>query len=98
MSAAPPGTRTIHPITESEGSRRGQEFRSPSEDTMPKLGEHELGVMPDSGAETMTKYRLADMSGALNSITEMWDAGHPTSVNHVVFGRRGGVIVILRMR
>ena len=83
------------PITESEGSRRGQEFMSASEDTMPNLGEQKLGVVLDNGGETMIKYQIADVSRALNSITEICDAGHPDFGNHVTFGRRGGIVVNL---
>ena len=35
------------------------------------------------------------MSRALHSITEVCDAGHPDFGNHVIFGRRGGMIVNL---
>ena len=85
VSVAPPGMCPTYPITESEGSRRGQEFVSASEDTMPNLGEQKLGVVLDNGGETMIKYQIADVSRALNSITEMCDAGHPDFGNHVGF-------------
>ena len=95
VSVAPPGMCPTYPITESEGSRRGQEFMSASEDTMPNLGEQKLGVVLDNGGETMIKYQIADVSRALNSITEICDAGHPDFGNHVIFGRRGGMVVNL---
>ena len=79
VSVAPPGMCPTYPITESEGSRRGQKFMSASEDTMPNLGEQKLGV------ETMIKYQIADVSRTLNSITEICDAGHPDFGNHVIF-------------
>ena len=77
VSVAPPGMCPTYLITESEGSRRGQEFMSASEDTMPNLEEQKLGVVLDSGGETMIKYQIADVSRALNSIAEICDAGHP---------------------
>ena len=95
VSVAPPGMCPTYPITESEGSRRGQEFMSASEDTMPNLGEQKLGVVFDIGGETMIKYQIADVSRALNSITEICDAGHPDFGNHVIFGRRDGMVVNL---
>ena len=76
-------------------SRRGQEFMSASEDTMPNLGEQKLGVVLDGGGETMIKYQIADVSRALNLITELCDAGHLDYGNHVILGRRGGVVVNL---
>jgi len=48
VSVAPPGMCPAYPIEESEGSRRGQEFMSASEDTMPNLGERKLEVVLDS--------------------------------------------------
>ena len=78
-----------YPITESEGSRRDQQFMSASEDTMPNLGEQKLGVVLDNGGETMIKYQIADV------ITEICDAGHLDFGNHVIFGRRDGMVVNL---
>jgi len=78
------------PIEESEGSRRGPEYMSASEDTMPNLGERKLEGVLDSGRPIALKYQIADVSRALNAVTEICDAGH-----HVIFGRRGGVIVNL---
>jgi len=89
-SVAPPGMCPTYPIEESEGSRRGQEFMSASENTMPNLGEQKLEVVLDSGKATALKYQIADVSRALNAVTEICDAGH-----HVIFGRRGGMIVNL---
>jgi hypothetical protein len=57
-----------HPIEESEGSRRGQEFMSASEDTIPNLGEQKLNVLLDNGKETAIKYQIADVSRALNAV------------------------------
>ena len=37
VSVAPPGMCPTYPITESEGSRRGQDFMPASEDTMPNI-------------------------------------------------------------
>jgi len=95
VSVAPPGMCPAYPIAESEGSRRGQEFMSASEDTMPNLGEQKLEVVLDSGKSTSIKYQIADVSRALNAVTEICDAGHPDHGNHVIFGRRGGMIVNL---
>ena len=57
---------------------------------MPNLGEQKLEVVLDSGKATALKYQIADVSRALNAVTEICDAGH-----RVIFGRRGGVIVNL---
>ena len=63
---------------------------SASENAIPNLGERKLEVVLDSGKATALKYQIADVSRALNAVTEICDAGH-----HVIFGRRGGVIVNL---
>ena len=60
-----------------------------------ELGRAEAGVVLDNGGETMIKYQIADVSRALNSITEICDAGHADLGNHVIFGRRGGMVVNL---
>jgi hypothetical protein len=94
-SVAPPGMCPTYPIMESEGSKRGQEFVSASEDTIPNLGEQLLVVELDGGDESLLKYQIADVSRALNSITEICDGGHVDYGHHVVFGLRGGMIVNL---
>ena len=94
-SVAPPGMCPAYPILESEGSRRGQEFISASEHNLPNLGEQHLNVVLENNCETKIKYQIADVSRALNAVTEICDAGHPDYGNHVVFGRRGGMIVNL---
>ena len=68
---------------------------SASEDTIPNLGEQRLEVQLDGGEESLFKYQIADVSRALNSITEICEGGHADYGHHVVFGRRGGVIVNL---
>ena len=68
---------------------------SASEDTLPNLGEQKLEVVLDSGKSTAIKYQIADVSRALNEDTEICDSGHPDHGNHVIFGRRGGMIVNL---
>ena len=95
VSVAPPGMCPARPIVESEGSRRGQEFVSASEDTLPNLGEQKLSVVLDNDKETVVKYQIADVSRALNSVAEICDAGHPEYGNQVIFGRGGGEIVNL---
>ena len=92
---APPGMCPAYPIAESEGSRRGQEFMSASQDTMPTFGEQTLEVVLDSGKSTAIKYQISDVSHALNAATEICDSGHPDHGNLVTFGRRGGMIVNL---
>ena len=94
-SVAPPGMCPWHPIVESEGSKRGQEFVSASEDVLPNLGEQHLEVVMPNGRETAVNYQMADVSRALNSISEICDAGHPDFGHHVVFGRHGGMVVNL---
>ena len=84
-----------YPIMESEGSRRGQEFVCASENVVPNLGEQKLPVMMETGKKANIKYQIADVSRALNSISEICDAGHPEYGNHVIFGRHGGIIVNL---
>ena len=86
-SVAPPGMCPAYPIHESAGSLRGQEFMSASEDTLPNLGEQVLNVVMGDGKETSIKYAIADVSRALNAVTEICDHG-----NRVIFGRGGGVI------
>ena len=94
-SVAPPGMCPAYPILESEGSRRGQEFVSASEDVLVNLGEQKLNVELEDGEESLFKYQIADVSRALNSIAEICDGGHPDYGHRVVFGRRGGMILNL---
>ena len=89
-SVAPPGMCPTYPIEESEGSRRGQELMSASENTMPIWGEQKLEGVLDSGKPIALKYQIAGVSRALNAVTEICDAGH-----RVIFGKKGGVIVNL---
>ena len=86
-SVAPPGMCPAYPIHESEGSLRGQEFMSASEHELPNLGEQVLNVVMGDGKETSIKYAIADVSRALNAVTEICDHG-----NRVIFGRGGGII------
>ena len=95
VSVAPPGMCPAYPIEESAGSRRGQEFISASEDTIPNLGEQKLDVVLDSNRETAIKYQIADVSRALNSVAEICDSGHRDYGHQVVFGRKGGTIINL---
>ena len=91
VSVAPPDMCPTYPIMESEGSKCGQEFVSASQHTKPNLGEQMLNVVLDTQKEAQLKYQVADVSRALNSVSEICDAGH-----HVVFGRGGGIIVNLK--
>ena len=84
-----------YPIEESAGSKRRQEFVSASEDVIPNLGEQRMEIQLDSGEESLFKYQIADVSRALNSVTEICDGGHADYGHHVVFGRRGDMIVNL---
>jgi hypothetical protein len=86
-SVAPPGMCPSYPINESEASLRGQEFTSASEHDLPNLGEQVLQVVMEDGKETTLSYAIADVSRALNAVTEVCDQG-----NRVIFGRGGGVI------
>jgi hypothetical protein len=51
-----------------------------------------LDVILGNGKETAITYQIADVSRALNAVTEICDAGHPDYGNRVIFGRGGGVI------
>jgi hypothetical protein len=86
-SVAPPGMCPSYPINESEASLRGQEFTSASEHDLPNLGEQVLQVVMEDGKETTLSYAIADVSRALNAVTEVCDQG-----NRVIFGRSGGII------
>ena len=71
VGVAPPGISSTYPITGSQWSRGGQESTSTSEDTAPNLDEQHLGVVLDTGSETTLQYQSADVSRALNSMTEI---------------------------
>ena len=62
---------------------------------MLNLGEQKLNVVLDSNCEATIKYQIADVSRALNAVTEICDAGCTDFGNHVIFGRKGGMIVNL---
>ena len=59
VGVAPPGMCSTCPITGSQWSRGGRESTSTSEDTVPNLDEQTL------------QYQIADVSRALNSMTEI---------------------------
>ena len=50
---------------------------SASVDIIENLGEKVIDVVMDDGVETKVKYQSADVKRALNSISEICDAGDP---------------------
>ena len=62
---------------------------------MPNLGEQVLPVTTADGRETNVSYQLADVSRALNSVSEICDAGGEDG-QLVLFSKWGGQILNLQ--
>ena len=73
------------------GSKAGHSYVSTCGDVIPNLGEQVLDILTD-GKESKVKYQAADVSRALNSISEICDAGG-TDGQYVLFTKWGGTIL-----
>ena len=89
-SVAPASTGKHVPLVESEGSRRGQVYRSASGSCLPNKGQKSLAVVTNEGDEFRMTYQIADVTKPLMSVGAVTDAGDGT--NYVVFHRDGGWI------
>jgi hypothetical protein len=93
-SVAHPSMCPQYMVTPSAGSTVGQKYVSASGDVIANLGEQHLSVVTDDGMSSQIRYQSADVSRALNSVSEICDAGG-TDGQYVVFSRYGGVIMNL---
>ena len=91
-SVAHPSMSPQYEITPSAGSLAGQKYISASGDVIPNLGEQVLDVVMDDGNATKIKYQTCDVSRALNSISEICDAGGAEG-QYVLFSKWGGTIL-----
>ena len=78
-------------VRSSPGSRRRQGYVAASGDVIPNLGEQVLEVVTDGGNEGRVVYQSADVSRALNSVSEICDAGAATG-QYVLFTKWGGEV------
>ena len=91
-SVAHPSLCEAYEVTESVGSRAGQNYTSASGDVIPNLGEKVLDVVTEDGVESKVKYQAADVSRTLNSVSEICDAGGSGEGQYVLFTKWGGHI------
>ena len=93
-SVAHPSMCPQYPVTPSVGSKAGHSYTSASGDTIPNLGEKVLPVVTDDGRSTFVKYQSADVSRALNSVSEICDGGGEDG-QLGLFSKYGGQILNL---
>ena len=70
-SVAHPSMCPQYEVVPSVGSKAGHSYVSASGDVIPNLGEQVLDILTDECKEAKVKYQAADVSRALNSISEM---------------------------
>ena len=83
-----------YPVRPSAGSKAGQTFTSATGDEIPNLGEQVLPVVTADGRDALAKYQNADVSRALNSVSELCDGGGEDG-QLVLFSKFGGAILNL---
>ena len=93
-SVAHPSMCPQYPVRPSAGSKAGQSYTSASGDSIPNLGEQVLPIMTGDGRPGHIKYQSADVSRALNSVSEICDAGGDNG-QLVLFSKWGGQILNL---
>ena len=91
-SVAHPSVCPAYEVSESVGSKAGQNYTSASGDIIPNLGQKVLDVVSDDGRETKVRYQAADVSRTLNSVSEICDAGDPVNGQYVIFSKWGGYV------
>ena len=86
---APPELAPEVPVTESEGSRRGQKYTAAAAGgkALENLGEKNLDMFTDEGQGTNGTWQMVDVVRPLNSVRQICKQG-----NRVLFGLNGGVI------
>ena len=93
-SVAHPSMCPQYPVTPSVGSKAGQSYTSASGDDIPNLGEQVLPIVTGDGRHGHVKYQSADVTRALNSVSEICDAGGGNG-QMVLFSKWGGQILNL---
>ena len=93
-SVAHPSMCPQYPVKESVGSRAGHSYTSASGNTIPNLGEQVLPTVTCDGRNACIKYQSADVSRALNSVSEICDGGGNDG-QLVLFSKYGGQILNL---
>ena len=93
-SVSHPSMCPQHPTQSSPASRAGEGYTSASGDFLPCLGEKILPVMTLDGRYAKVKYQQADVSRALNSVSEICDGGGEEG-QLVLFSKHGGVVLNL---
>jgi hypothetical protein len=83
-----------YPVQPSPGSIAGESYTSASGDDIPCLGQQILPVVTADGREAQVQYQSADVSRALNSVSEICDGGGEEG-QLVLFSKWGGAILNL---
>ena len=76
------------PVTASRASAEGEHFKTASGVRLPNQGDRLVHGMDDVGRALTLKYAVADVTDALDSVSQICDAG-----NTVVFTSQGGYVV-----
>ena len=74
-SVAHPYMCPTYPVTATDASRAGASYTLAPGKDIPNLGEQVLNVVANDGRSEQVKYQLADVTKALNSVSEICDAG-----------------------
>ena len=90
-SVAHPAMCPQYQVMPSAGSKAGESYTSASGDDIPNLGQQVLNVRTFDGTNGQIKYQSADVTRALNSVSEICDAGGEQG-QVVMFDRWGGQI------
>lgn len=90
-SVAHPYIAHAYPVTATDASRAGASYTSASGNDIPNLGEQVLNVVANDGRSGQVKYQSADVTKALNSVSEICDAGGDDG-QIVMFNKWGGHI------
>ena len=75
-SVAPPTTCPHVPLTESVGSRVGQDYRTAGGERLRNKGQRHIQVWTDEGCTVGMTYQVADVTKPLNPVSKMCDAGN----------------------
>ena len=103
ITAVPPKTGKGYKAHESEASRKGVEYATAGNDTLPNLGEKFLAVMTKEGTLRGFRTQLADVTEPLESVRQLCTSKHcvlfglgPDDDQHLIVNKVTGEVNVLR--
>ena len=103
ITAVPPKTGKGYKAHESEASRKGVEYATAGNDTLPNLGEKFLAVMTKEGTLRGFRTQLADVTEPLESVRQLCTSKHcvlfglgPDDDQHLIVNNVTGEVNVLR--